>query len=114
MLSWLQPRKNNCVPTELDVSISAIVKGLCWQKTCWEAKIKRFNKIILKKEAKIKIVKSITTDQNQELTLEKMKDKEIGIGSGVTDKKYEREEIYELIHIANCLPELREKSKVNN
>jgi hypothetical protein len=25
LLSWLQPRKNNCVPTELDVSISAIV-----------------------------------------------------------------------------------------
>ena len=23
ILSWLQPRKNNCVPTELDVSISA-------------------------------------------------------------------------------------------
>ena len=25
ILSWLQPRKNNCVATELDVSISAIV-----------------------------------------------------------------------------------------
>ncbi len=25
LLSWLQPRKSNCVPTELDVSISAIV-----------------------------------------------------------------------------------------
>ena len=24
LLSWLQPRKSNCVPTELDVSISAI------------------------------------------------------------------------------------------
>ena len=24
LLSWLQPRKNKCVPTELDVSISAI------------------------------------------------------------------------------------------
>ena len=23
LLSWLQPRKKNCVPTELDVSISA-------------------------------------------------------------------------------------------
>ena len=23
LLSWLQPRKNNCAPTELDVSISA-------------------------------------------------------------------------------------------
>ena len=26
LLSWLQPRKNDCVPTELDVSILAIVK----------------------------------------------------------------------------------------
>ena len=25
ILPWLQPRKNNCVPTELDVSISAFV-----------------------------------------------------------------------------------------
>ena len=24
LLSWLQPRKSNCVPTELDVSILAI------------------------------------------------------------------------------------------
>jgi hypothetical protein len=28
ILTWLQPRKNNCVPTELDVSISATVVGL--------------------------------------------------------------------------------------
>jgi hypothetical protein len=27
LLSWLQTRKINCVPTELDVSISAIVKS---------------------------------------------------------------------------------------
>ena len=27
LLSWLHPRKNNCVPTELDVSISAIEKS---------------------------------------------------------------------------------------
>ena len=43
-----------------------------------------------------------------------MKDKVIKVGSGVPDKKYESEEVYELIHIANCIPELREKSKVNN
>ena len=58
--------------------------------------------------------KSMTTDQRQELTLKKMKDKGIEVGSGVPDKKYESEEVYELIHIANCFPELREKSKVNN
>ena len=58
--------------------------------------------------------KSITTDQRQELILKKIKDKGIEVGSGVSDKKYESEEVYELIHIANCFPELREKSKVNN
>ena len=28
LLSWLQPRKSNCVPTEFDVSISAYVRVL--------------------------------------------------------------------------------------
>ena len=58
--------------------------------------------------------KSMTTDQRQDLILKKMKDKGIEVGRGVPDKKYKSEEVYELIHIANCLPELREKSKVNN
>ena len=58
--------------------------------------------------------KSLTTEQRQELILKKMKAKEIEVGSGVPDKKYESEEVYELIHIANCFPELREKCKVNN
>ena len=53
-------------------------------------------------------------DQRQELILKKMKDKGIEVGSGVPDKKYECKEVYELIHIANCFPELREKSKFNN
>ena len=56
----------------------------------------------------------MTTELRQELILKKMKDKGIEVGSGVPDKKYESEEVYELIHIANCFPELREKSKVNN
>ena len=58
--------------------------------------------------------KSMTTDQRQELILKKMKDKGIEVGSGVPDKKYESEEVYELIHIANCIPELREKGKANS
>ena len=58
--------------------------------------------------------KSLTTQQRQELILKKMKAKGIEVGSGVPDKRYEREEVYELIHIANCFPELREKRKVNN
>ena len=58
--------------------------------------------------------KSMTTDQRQKLILKKMKDKGIEVGTRVPDKKYESEEVYELIHIANYFPELREKSKVNN
>ena len=58
--------------------------------------------------------KSMTTDQRQELILKKMKDKGIEVGTAVQDKKYESEEVYELIHLVNCFPELREKSKVNN
>ena len=56
----------------------------------------------------------MTSDQRQKLILKKMKAKGIEVGSGVPDKKYENEEVYELIHIANCFPELREKRKVNN
>ena len=58
--------------------------------------------------------KSLSSEQRQELILKKMKAKGIEVGSGVPDKKYESEEVYELIHIANCFPELREKRKVNN
>ena len=53
--------------------------------------------------------KSLTTEQRQELILKKMKAKGIEVGSGVPDKKYENEEVYELINIANRFPELREK-----
>ena len=56
----------------------------------------------------------MTTDQRQELIPKKMKAKGIEVGSGVPDKKYENEEVYELIHVANRYPELREKGKVNN
>ena len=56
----------------------------------------------------------MTSKQRQELILKKMKAKGIEVGSGVPDKKYENEEVYELIHIANRFPELREKGKVNN
>ena len=58
--------------------------------------------------------KSLTSEQRQELILKKMKAKGIEVGSGVPDKKYESEEVYELIHIANYFPELREERKVNN
>ena len=58
--------------------------------------------------------KSMTSPQRRELILKKMKAKGIEVGSGVPDKRYDSEEVYELIHIANCFPELRNKRKVNN
>ena len=53
--------------------------------------------------------KSLSSSERQKLILEKMKEKGIEVGSGVPNKVYNSVEIYELIHIANCFPELREK-----
>ena len=63
----------------------------------------------MNKKAKRKLFKSMTSEQRKELILKKMKAKGIEAGSGVPNKKYENEEVYELIHIANRFPELREK-----
>ena len=49
--------------------------------------------------------------QRQELIFKKMKEKGIEVGSGIPNKKYDNQEVYELINIANCFPELREKNK---
>ena len=68
----------------------------------------------MKKEARTKMFKSMTSQQRRELILKKMKAKGIEVGSGVPGKRYDSEEVYELIHIANCFPELRNKRKVNN
>ena len=54
----------------------------------------------------------MTSQERQELILQKMKDKGIEVGSGVPNKKYDSQEVYELIHIANCFPEIREKKLV--
>tara|TARA_Y100001933_G_scaffold110371_1_gene110504 strand:- start:564 stop:830 length:267 start_codon:yes stop_codon:yes gene_type:complete len=64
---------------------------------------------ILDKEERRKKYKSMSSQARQELILKKMKAKGIEVGSGVPNKKYDSEEVYELIHIANCFPELREK-----
>ena len=50
--------------------------------------------------------------QRKELILKKMKAKNITIGSGVPNKSYyrESEEVNELIRIANCFPELRNRN----
>ena len=65
--------------------------------------------LILDKEERNKKYRSMTSQERQVLILKKMKAKGIEVGSGVPDKIYDSKEVYELIHIANCLPELREK-----
>ena len=64
---------------------------------------------ILDKEERRKKYKSMSSQVRQELILRKMKAKGIEVGSGVPNKNYDSEEVYELIHIAKCFPELREK-----
>ena len=63
----------------------------------------------MNKEERIKRFKSMSSMQRQELILKKMKEKGIEVGSGIPNKKYDTKEVYELINIANCFPELREK-----
>ena len=52
----------------------------------------------------------MSSQERQEMILKKMRAKGIVVGSGVPNKKYDSQEVYELIFIANCFPELREKS----
>ena len=63
----------------------------------------------MNKEERIKRFKSMSSLQRQELILKKMKERGIKVGSGIPNKKYDSEEVYELIHIANWFPELRDK-----
>ena len=65
----------------------------------------------MNKGERTKRFKSMSSMQRQKLILKKMKERGIEVGSGVTNKKYESKEIYELIHIANCFPELRDRKK---
>ena len=67
--------------------------------------------LMLNKEERRKKYKAMTSQERQELILERMKAKGIAVGSGVPNKKYDSAEVYELIHIANFFPELREKEK---
>ena len=63
----------------------------------------------MNKEERIKRFKSMSSSQRKKLILEKMKALGLEPGSGVSNKKYNSKEVYELIHIANCFPELRKK-----
>ena len=63
----------------------------------------------MNKEERTKRFKSMSSIERQELILKKMKALGIEVGSGIPEKKYDNKEVYELIHIAKCFPELREK-----
>ena len=65
----------------------------------------------MNKEERIKKFKSMSSSERKALILKKMKAIGIEVGSGIPNKKYNSEEVFELIHIANCFPELREKNK---
>ena len=51
----------------------------------------------------------MSSSERKELILKKMKAIGVEVGSGIPNKNYDNKEVYELIHIANCFPELREK-----
>ena len=63
----------------------------------------------MNKEERLKRINSMSSVERQKLILKKMKALGIAVWSGVPNKKYDSKEVYELIHIANCFPELREK-----
>ena len=63
----------------------------------------------MNKQERTKRFKSMTSNERKKLILKKMKAIGLESGSGVSNKKYDSKEVYELIHIANCFPELREK-----
>ncbi len=63
----------------------------------------------MNKEERTKRFKSMSSMQRQQLILKKMKERGIEVGSGIPNKKYDSKEVHELIYIANCFPELREK-----
>ena len=60
-------------------------------------------------EERKKKFKTMSSIERKALILKKMKSKGIKVGSGIPNKEYDSQEIYELIHIANFFPELREK-----
>ena len=66
----------------------------------------------MNKEERTKRLSSMTSIERKALILKKMKAKGIEVGMGISNKKLYSEEVYKLIQIANCFPELREKNKI--
>ena len=67
------------------------------------------NKAPVNKEERTKRFKSMSSSDRKELIIKKMNALGIEVGSGIPNKLYDSKEVYELIHIAKCFPELREK-----
>ena len=63
----------------------------------------------MNKEERTRRFKSMSSFERKALILKKMKALGLEIGSGIPNKKYDSKEVYELINIANCFPELRSK-----
>jgi len=66
---------------------------------------------VLDNGEKRKKYKSMTSLERQELILNKIKAKGIEVASGCPNKKYDSQEIHDLIHIVNCFPKLRDINK---
>ena len=64
----------------------------------------------MNKKELTKKFKSMSSLERKALILKKMKALGIEVGSGIPNKKYDNKEIYELIHIAKCFPELRKQN----
>ena len=63
----------------------------------------------MNKEERMQQFKLMSSKERQDLILKKMKAIGIEVGSGVPNRTYDNKEVYELINIVNCFPELREK-----
>ena len=63
----------------------------------------------MNKEERIKRFKSMTNRQRRELISKKMKDRGIEVGSGISNKIYDSKQVYQLIYITDCFPDLRVK-----
>ena len=67
----------------------------------------------MNKKERMKSFKDLSSSERKALILNKMKAIGLEAGSGIPNKKYDNKEVYELIQIANCFPELREKKQTN-
>ena len=65
----------------------------------------------MNKKERIKKFRAMSSSERKALILKKMQSLGIEVGSGIPNKKYDSNVVYELIHITNHFPELRSKNK---